>query len=61
MTEDTLRFETVLSLGEAGMSPDRLAVEVVAAELGGGKLEFVADPPAGTVIEFKFPAAPGSV
>lgn len=37
------------------MPPDRLRVEVPNTALAGGKLDLVVDPPAGTVIEFKFP------
>ena len=55
LTEDVLRFETVLALDEFGVSADRLRVEVLDPALAGGKLDLVVDPPRGTVIEFKFP------
>src|SRR5665647_590061 len=55
LTEDTLRFTTALVLQEHGVPPDRLGVEVPSTAIPGGKLDLVIDPPAGTVIEFKFP------
>jgi hypothetical protein len=55
LTEDTLRFETVLALAESGVPASRLAVEVRAPQLAGGKLDLVVDPPGGTIIEFKYP------
>jgi hypothetical protein len=55
LTEDVLRFETVLALEDLGVSADRLRVEVLAPALAGGKLDLVVDPPRGTVVEFKFP------
>jgi hypothetical protein len=55
LTEDTLRFTTALVLQEHGVPPDRLRVEVPSTAIAGGKLDLVIDPPAGTVIEFKFP------
>jgi len=48
-------MDTILTLGQYGVSPARLVVEYPAAELLGGKLDLVIDPPDGTVIEFKFP------
>lgn len=55
LTEDTLRFTTAVVLQQHGVSPDRLRVEVPNTAIAGGKLDLVIDPPAGTVIEFKFP------
>jgi hypothetical protein len=55
LTEDTVRLETILALGEAGVGPHRLRAEVLAPALAGGKLDLVVDPPAGTVIELKYP------
>lgn len=55
LTEDTVRMETVLSLDEAGVPGSRLAAEVRAPELAGGKLDLVVDPPSGLVVEFKYP------
>lgn len=55
LTEDTLRFTTALVLQEHGVAPDRLRVEVPSTAIAGGKLDLVIGPPAGTVIEFKFP------
>lgn len=55
LTEDTVRFETVLELGARGVEAGRLAAEVLVPVLAGGKLDLVVDPPAGTVIEFKYP------
>lgn len=55
LTEDAVRLEMVLSLGEHGVTPGRLAAEVLAPVLGGGKLDLVVDPPDGTVIELKYP------
>ena len=55
LTEDTLRHETVLALEGAGVTPNRLAVEVPAPALGGGKLDLVVDPPGAAVIELKYP------
>jgi hypothetical protein len=55
LSEHTLRWETMMVLEECGVRPGRLVVEHRAPELGGGSLDLVIDPPAGTVIEFKFP------
>src|SRR4051794_34006899 len=55
LTEDTVRLETILSLGEHGIGPDRLAAEVLVPVLAGGKLDLAVDPPDGTVIELKYP------
>lgn len=55
LTEDTVRLETVLVLEKFGVPPDRLAAEVLAPELAGGKLDLVVDPPGGAVIELKYP------
>lgn len=42
-------------LEERGVRPGRLVVEYRAPQLLGGSLDLVIDPPAGTVVEFKFP------
>lgn len=55
ITEDSVRQETILALGDRGVAPDRLAVEVLAPALTGGKIDLVVDPPVGTVIELKYP------
>ncbi|MGN6243871.1 MAG: DUF7669 domain-containing protein [Motilibacteraceae bacterium] len=55
LTEDVLRFEAVQALGECGVPAGRLAIEVSDRSLLRGKLDLVLDPPAGTVVEFKFP------
>ncbi|GAA3721308.1 hypothetical protein GCM10022399_42080 [Terrabacter ginsenosidimutans] len=55
LTEDAVRMETVLALGEHGVEPARLAAEVSAPALAGGKLDLAVDPPGGTVIELKCP------
>jgi hypothetical protein len=55
LTEDVLRFETVLALQQAGVAPGRLSAEVRLPELLGGALDLVLDAPSGTAIEFKFP------
>lgn len=55
LTEDTVRLETVLVLEQFGVAPGRLAAEVLAPELAGGKLDLVVDPPGGAVIELKYP------
>jgi hypothetical protein len=55
LTEDVVRLETVLSLQHHGVSPDRLVAEYHAPDLAGGKIDLVVDPPAGCVIEFKYP------
>lgn len=55
LTEDTVRMETVLALEAAGVPASRLAAEVLAPQLPGWKLDLVVDPPAGVVIEFKYP------
>ncbi|WP_369252419.1 hypothetical protein [Geodermatophilus amargosae] len=55
LTEDSVRLETVLVLERFGVAPERLAVEVLAPELAGGKLDLVVDPPGGAVVELKYP------
>lgn len=55
LTEDTVRLETVLALEAAGVPAARVAAEVFAPELSGGKLDLVVDPPGGAVIELKYP------
>lgn len=55
MTEDTVRMETVLALGEACVGPDRLGIEVPTPALVKGKLDLVVDPPDGVVVELKYP------
>jgi hypothetical protein len=55
LTEDVVRMETVLALASADVLPGRLAVEHLAPELAGGKLDLVLDPPDGVVVELKYP------
>lgn len=55
LTEDTVRLETVLALGEAGVEPGRLKIEVLTPVLVKGKLDLVLDPPDGVVVELKYP------
>lgn len=55
LTEDTVRLETVSVLEQFGVAPGRLAAEVLAPELAGGKLDLVVDPPGGAVVELKYP------
>lgn len=55
LTEDSVRWFTVQALEATGVSPDRLAVEVPASPLAGGKLDLTVDGVTGTVIELKYP------
>lgn len=55
LTEDVVRMSTVVAMQDRGVDAARLAVEVPASELGGGKLDLVMDGVTGTVIELKFP------
>jgi hypothetical protein len=55
ITEDTVRLETVLALEQAGVGPERLAIEVPTPVLVKGKLDLVVDPPDGVVVELKYP------
>jgi len=55
LTEDVVRMETVLALAGADVHAGRLAMEHLAPELEGGKLDLVIDPPHGVVIELKYP------
>jgi len=55
LTEDTVRMETVLALEEFGVAPGRVAAEVLAPQLAGGKLDLVVDPPGGVAVELKYP------
>lgn len=55
LTEDTVRLETVLVLEQFGVAPGRLAAEVPAPELAGGKLDLAVDFPGGAVVELKYP------
>lgn len=55
LTEDVVRMSTVVAMQDRGVDAARLAVEVPAGELGGGKLDLVVDGVTGTVIELKFP------
>jgi hypothetical protein len=57
LTEDSVRWCTVLALEAVGVSPDRLAIEVQAPVLAGGKLDLTVDGADGTVIELKYPRA----
>ncbi|MGY1810651.1 hypothetical protein ACI8AF_25055 [Blastococcus sp. SYSU D00669] len=55
LTEDTVRHETVLALETFGVTPERLALEVPAPALAGGKLDLVVDDAGLAVIELKYP------
>lgn len=55
LTEDAVRFAAVVALTTRGVDPSRIAAEVLVPVLAGGKLDLVLDPPAGTVIELKYP------
>jgi hypothetical protein len=44
-------------LESLGVSPDRLAIEVLTPVLAGGKLDLTVDGSGGTVIELKYPRA----
>lgn len=55
LTEDTVRMCTVLALQAVGVGPERMAIEVAAPVLAGGKLDLTVDTAAGTVIELKYP------
>ncbi|WP_344145795.1 DUF7669 domain-containing protein [Nocardioides koreensis] len=57
LTEDSVRWCTVLALESVGVSPDRLAIEVLTPALAGGKLDLTVDGSDGTVIELKYPRA----
>jgi hypothetical protein len=57
LTEDSVRWCTVQALESAGVSPDRLAIEVLDPALAGGKLDLTVDGNSGTVIELKYPRA----
>jgi hypothetical protein len=48
LTEDTVRLETVLALGDAGVEPGRLKIEVLTPVLLKGKLDLVLDPLVGS-------------
>jgi hypothetical protein len=52
-----VRWCTVLALESLGVSPDRLAIEVLTPVLAGGKLDLTVDGSGGTVIELKYPRA----
>lgn len=55
LTEDVLRLETVLVLGEFDVRPERMVQEYFPPHLAGGKVDLVIDAPDGVVIEFKYP------
>jgi hypothetical protein len=57
LTEDSVRWCTVLALESLGVSPDRPAIEVLTPVLAGGKLDLTVDGSGGTVIELKYPRA----
>lgn len=56
LTEDVVRFATVVALTEQGVDAKRIAVEQPIA--GVGRVDLVVDPPRGSVVEFKFPREP---
>jgi hypothetical protein len=58
LTEDVLRFATVLALGERGVPPSALRAEVLAPELKGGKVDLAIETDPAAVVEFKFPRDP---
>ena len=43
LTEDVLRFESVLALEAVGVDADRLTAEVLTPSLAGGKLDLVVE------------------
>lgn len=55
LTEDVVRFQTVLALERLGVAPSRLRTEVPVPVLSGGKLDLAVDPPDGPVVELKYP------
>lgn len=55
LTEDVLRYQTVLALADLDVSPDRLRSEFLSPYLRGGKVDLMVDAPTGAAIEFKFP------
>lgn len=57
LTEDTVRFCTVLALEDAGVIPERLQIEALVPVLARGKLDLTVDGASGTVIELKYPRA----
>ena len=54
LTEDVMRFATVLELERRGISPERMRPEYQ-APLVGGKIDLAIDDPPTVAIEFKFP------
>ncbi len=57
LTEDSVRWCTVLALEAVGVTPDRLAIEVQTPVLAGGKIDLTVDGADGTIIELKYPRA----
>jgi len=55
LTEDVVRYQTVLAFGDLGVAPGRLVAEYLSPHLRGGKIDLIVDPPSGAAIEFKFP------
>jgi hypothetical protein len=53
LTEDVLRFVTVVAIEEQGVSPDRIALEHVLPDKG--KIDLVIGSPPTVAIEFKYP------
>lgn len=56
LTEDVVRFATVVALTEQGVGAERLAMEQPIA--GVGRVDLLLDQPDGAAIEFKFPREP---
>lgn len=54
LTEDTIRFATIMALGEAGVEPRRLTNEYPAPAIS-GSIDLVVDDPPTVAIEFKYP------
>lgn len=57
LTEDVVRFATVIVLAKRGITADRLVTERTVA--GVGRVDLLVDPPNGAAIEFKFPRLDG--
>lgn len=56
LTEDVVRFTTVLVLADRNVTADRLSVERTLP--GVGRIDLIVDTPADVAVEFKFPREP---
>lgn len=56
LTEDVVRFATVMVLADHGVTADRLSAERTVQ--GVGRIDLFVDAPSGTAVEFKFPREP---